>query len=316
MSQAILIACLPWLATLVFALLGVGCLVKLRGRDDSQLWQRLRTLHRDEQGAVQSLSFVLTVPLFIMFMLLIVQASQVMLGLVVVHYAAFAAARSAMVWIPASTTDLTETANCISTRSPDSRGNNGTNYVIGSSGMKYQRIRSAAVLACAPLAPSRNVGVGGNGNDPRAELLMMAVPALAPFMESNTQVPVRLANKIAYSEQATHLTLKFFHPDNEPPLQHYYEFVDGAGNWRWIEFSDNELGWQDAITATVTHDFALLPGPARFLAKPMTQTSVGDPTAARISRRGNVYVLPLTASATLGNEGEKSVMSYVHQLAR
>ena len=50
---------------------------------------------------MQSLSFVLTVPMFIMLMLLAVQITQLMIGLMMVHYAAFAAARSASVWIPA-----------------------------------------------------------------------------------------------------------------------------------------------------------------------------------------------------------------------
>ena len=63
---------------------------------------RLRRLHRDQAGSVQSLSFVLTLPLFVMVMMLIVQVSQLMIGLIVVHYAAYAAARSAVVWIPAN----------------------------------------------------------------------------------------------------------------------------------------------------------------------------------------------------------------------
>ena len=63
-----------------------------------RLWS---ALHRDEAGGVQSVSFVLTVPIFIMLMLLAVQITQVMIGLMTVHYAAFAAARSASVWIPA-----------------------------------------------------------------------------------------------------------------------------------------------------------------------------------------------------------------------
>ena len=44
-------------------------------------------------GSVQTLSFVLTLPIFIMVMMLIVQVSQLMIGLIVVHYAAYAAAR-------------------------------------------------------------------------------------------------------------------------------------------------------------------------------------------------------------------------------
>ena len=51
---------------------------------------------------MQSLSFVLTLPVFILVMMMIVQVSQLMIGIVVVHYAAFAAARSAAVWIPAA----------------------------------------------------------------------------------------------------------------------------------------------------------------------------------------------------------------------
>ena len=51
---------------------------------------------------MQSLSFVLTLPVFIFIMMMIVQVSQLMIGIVVVHYAAFAAARSAAVWIPAA----------------------------------------------------------------------------------------------------------------------------------------------------------------------------------------------------------------------
>src|SRR5262245_46550230 len=61
----------------------------------------LLRLHADQRGSVQSLSFVLTVPIFVMLMLLAVQITQLMIGLIVVQYAAYAAARSASVWIPA-----------------------------------------------------------------------------------------------------------------------------------------------------------------------------------------------------------------------
>ena len=56
---------------------------------------------RRSRGQRQSLSFVLTLPLFILVMLTLVQISQVMIGRMVVQYAAFAAARSAIVWVPA-----------------------------------------------------------------------------------------------------------------------------------------------------------------------------------------------------------------------
>ena len=56
-------------------------------------------LHRDQQGSVQSLSFVMTLPFFIMIMMGIVQIGQIMLAKVVVEYAALASARAASVWV-------------------------------------------------------------------------------------------------------------------------------------------------------------------------------------------------------------------------
>ena len=85
-------ACSPWLAVLLVLILAAWALVRF-SRAQLRLG-RLFELHRDEVGSVQSLSFVLTLPLFIMIMMMIVQVSQLMIGTVVVHYAAYAAARS------------------------------------------------------------------------------------------------------------------------------------------------------------------------------------------------------------------------------
>ena len=57
--------------------------------------QILRELHRDQRGGVQSLSFVLTVPLFIFIMLFIVQLSQITIGQIGVEYAVY----SDHIWI-------------------------------------------------------------------------------------------------------------------------------------------------------------------------------------------------------------------------
>ena len=58
----------------------------------------LAQLHNDQRGGVQSLSFVLTLPVFIWIMMGVIQVSQIMLAQVVVEYAAIAAARAASVW--------------------------------------------------------------------------------------------------------------------------------------------------------------------------------------------------------------------------
>ena len=116
MARAIMIACTPWLALLLMLILAAWALLRF-SRVQLRLG-RLLNLHRDQTGSVQSLSFVLALPLFIFVMLMIVQVSQLMIGVVVVHYAAFAAARSAAVWIPAAMAG-TEGPCCISSYAVD-----------------------------------------------------------------------------------------------------------------------------------------------------------------------------------------------------
>ena len=116
MLKAALVDVWPLAAALIFVCGGLAAIVqglksKVQSRRRSSWtldfgpWTldfgRTLDFHADQRGSVESLSFVLTVPVFIMLMLLAVQITQLMIGLVVVHYAAFAAARSATVWIPA-----------------------------------------------------------------------------------------------------------------------------------------------------------------------------------------------------------------------
>lgn len=99
MHRAVLQACLPWFAWLCVAG-GVAFLLAqyCGGRPD---WRRLKRLSSCEDGAIQSLSLVLTLPIYLMLVLFIVQISQIMIGIMIVNYAAFAGARAASVWIPA-----------------------------------------------------------------------------------------------------------------------------------------------------------------------------------------------------------------------
>ncbi len=174
MIRAILTACSPWLAFLLLLILAAWVLVRF-SRAQLRLG-RLLNLHRDETGSVQSLSFVLTLPLFMFVMLLIIQVSQLMIGMIVVHYAAFAAARSAAVWIPASM-PAPEWTCCISSYSvdpnapdqvaPDTNAaaadygpsSGGLTYLIEPGSPKYKKIASAAILACVSISPSRDVGL-------------------------------------------------------------------------------------------------------------------------------------------------------------
>ena len=127
------------------AYLGVaaGCLLLIvwlvcRLRAISAPTRRTDERRRDESG-VATIEFVLVAPFLLGITLILVQTMLVFTGLFYVNYAAYAAARSAIVYIPA---DL----------APD-----GPNTVTPSEGFeKYDRIQAAAVIAVMPVSGQEN----------------------------------------------------------------------------------------------------------------------------------------------------------------
>ncbi len=325
MGRVVLQACLPWLALLLVSLVCACGLVRIN-RYRPQ-WHRLRELHRDQVGGVQSLSFVLTLPLFVMVMLLIVQVSQLMIATVVVHYAAYGAARSAVVWIPADLGEP-EGPNCISICYPDpdaeeqmvpildptdpnyGPAEGGMTYVVEPGSLKYDRISTAAVIGCLAISPSRDVGatMPGGGENIYAAMYAVYGSMIAGLpSENNPRIPGRLRNKLAYAMENTEVEVRFFHKNSEPPLLTYLQAYDIG------QFHFNELGWQDVIKVTVRHDLALLPGPGRLLARPVASPDGStDRVSSNIRTFGKTYVYPLHASITMGTEGEIPVIPYVH----
>jgi len=315
MDRAALGACLPWLA-LLLVLAGIACILARLGgaRLDPR---RLLRLHADQHGAAQSLSFVITLPLFVMILLSIVQVTQLMIGAIVVHYAAYAAARAAVVWIPART--ASELENCVSggrtfgdgyvppysdtdhafNAGPDS--STGATYSISSGGSKYHRIQTAAQLACLPICPSKGYGVGSSDST-ALQPLVTAYRALAP--QGSGAIDERLANKLAWTTAATEIDVTFYHNNQEPPLRPYIQTDHPYSDD--VEFHENEIGWQDLITVKVSHRLCLLPGPFAFMAGLLKQS--------KVSQIGSANSYLLEAEATLGNEGLKSVEPFDESL--
>jgi hypothetical protein len=323
MIQAALLNLWPLAVALAFTCCGLALLVQsLKSKVQSQrrslstwnfgLWTL--DLHRDQRGSVQSLSFVLTVPIFIMLMLLAVQITQLMIGLIVVHYAAFAAARSATVWVPARL-EPDELENRIGQRTEADTEFSGEIWQIAPGGRKYERIRQAAALACVPIAPSRDLGVAAMP-DATSQSLISMFAALSPTAATNPRIPQRLANKWAYANAATTIVVRTFHRRygqtqillwDEPPLWDLEPTsVEGY-------YKEDEIGYRDQIRVTVYHQFALLPGPGRLLARRANESVRPDTVSPRIQSRSNsLYTIQLSATATMVGEGEKSVRPYVH----
>ena len=93
---------------------------------------------------------------------------------------------------------------------------------------------------------------------------------MSPSSAKIPAVPGRLQNKLAYALHNTAVEIRFYHQNAEPPLK------NDADGWHGpyvepipSEFAHNELGREDLVTVTVTHNLALLPGPGRLLALPV-----------------------------------------------
>jgi len=345
MGRAVFCDCLPWLALLLVSGVSLWLIVRLNeGRLDLR---RLLSLHGNDVGSAQSLSFVLTLPFFVVILLFIVQVSQLMIGTMVVHYAAFATARAAIVWIPAglgSRDSWSEAPNCVEgyeldatnpTQSPFDPNllqptTGGLTYKLIPGGPKFAKIVSAAWMACLPISPSRNLGLDLT---PEGNLALANLQAAYRTLARTSPADTRWRNKLAYAVRYTWVEVRFYHDNSaafEPPL--VWHGIDNGGrrvlnpipgdegSWEYRVLK--EVGWQDPITVTVTHDLALLPGPGRILANRVgfirtnpdrVQQQIEEDTA-RAARPANVYVYRLTASCTLGNEGEKSVLPYEYQV--
>lgn len=275
-------------------------------------WRKLRRLRSCEEGAVQSLSLVLTLPVFLMLVLFIVQVTQVMVGVMMVHYAAFAAARAASVWIPAEVTSVATFDDDVRDPSQDFPIGNSepANFVAGQPvpnpqypsplpglnfpgavrllpgtetfSAKYQKVLLAAVIPCLTISPSRPVGVSGQMS-PWAQNAYNSInklyPDVDPVSKYNLRMPQRLKNKLAYSAQFTSVILEWQNVAHSTPDVYagptYNPLEHPAPlvpRWRI-----NEVGFRDPVTVYVSHKFALLPGIGRILSQAVNPADSSAP---------------------------------------
>lgn len=304
MHRDVLIDCLPYAigmivcAALLRVLMHLSC-ARFQPAD-------LLKLAGDERGTVQSLSFVLTVPVFMMVLMFIVQLAQITMARLVVEYAAFATARCAVVWIPASVPF--EPANCIGRRfyRGEVQRPNGqvSEYEIELTGTKSRRIQLSAASACLAICPARPIEDSSRVSPSLIEALWNGYQATTPNNNDDPRRRNVLANKIAYALDHTQVKLMVHHPEREPPLWQYYAPP------RIGEFLPNEIGWRDTLIVTVSHDYALLPGPGRLLA---TSVSRNDTVASSVRRRGRTYTYKLSATMTMANEGQKATRTLLYE---
>ena len=344
MHRAILETCFPLFLWMLGGFAAIWLTLRISGARLSLA--KLRRLHGCQEGGVQTVSFVLTLPVFMMLVLFIVQVSQLMIGITVVHYAAFAAARAASVWIPAEMpAEPANEMDPIAINVDKSIYPNWVSQVIIFNSIpegrawKYNKIWTAAAINCMPIAPSHrylSATALQQVDSNIAETIVTLYRNLVPKSASSTVIPNRLRNKAAYAAEHTYIVIMgtdasqnslngptynpIEHPQPTDPYAAEYAFPQ-----QW-QYQSNEVGWQDPMTVQVSFRFPLLTGPGRFLSpgKFMSQRlSPSDGTPDKVSSRiqiwdkkdhpnyaESVYYTVLTATATITNEGMKSIIPY------
>ncbi len=271
-----------------------------------RLIMRLRGLDECQEGGVQSLALVMTLPFLVGTVLLLVQLSQVLIGVMTVQYAAFAAARSAIVWIPASVDDQDPA------RGYDATGENEIDVAIPrnqpielTSGLrqnsrKFLEIQAAAVQACVAISPARAVG----GPRAGAAEVAQSVDAFLAFQQLNNDP--RLArwrtaasNRWSYSVANTRVSLVFL---GQPRLTPTYNPVGHPV----VAHESHEAGWDEAVTLIVTHEVSLIPGPGRWLFQRANWGSVPANLRSNTTGSGRLDRVPVSGSATLSLAGLQS----------
>lgn len=347
MHRAILLAWLPWFLWLLAAVGAVWLVLRFSGA--RLALGKIRRLHRCESGSVQTLSFVVTLPIFILLLMFIVQVAELMVGIAVVNYAAFAAARAASVWIPAETrwypSDNGEGENMLDPSSFDREATAYPMWVCGNLSFnnfppdrvwKYRKVWSAAAIACAPLSPSRDL-TQSSKTSYMAENIKAIYPSLVPSSMRYPRIQQLIQKKLDYSARNTFIIVTGRDDDGSQPPSgrggptynpypgYYGDQIDRTTGQRvWIPWNPQEVGWEDPITVRVIHQFALLPGPGRFLAtalsspdgtpdrvSPLISRSTTDRYQGDSQNAIRLYYVVLSADVTLSNEGFKSTMPYV-----
>jgi hypothetical protein len=228
---------------------------------------------RSGQDGNAALEFALALPFALMLVLLMAQSSLLMGGNLCVHYAAYCAARSAIVQVPSS--DGQELPNMVS--DPAFSG-------------KMARIKQAAVWAVMPVScgdseiqPSQSVGVTELQN------------ALNGFFSQYGQQPPtwiadRLTRKFSYADEYTTVTMD---PPVNPPKYRPYGRADMLTypNLQQADYSPEDL------TVRVQHTLYLpVPYAAWLFAK-----ASADGVALDFGH--NEYGMNINVSCMLTNEG-------------
>ena len=208
------------IAAVCIILLGLGCMALLRTRKPSS--RRVRAAE-----GTATMEFALVVPFILFVMLALAQTTFLMSGNLFVHYAAFAATRSAIVIIPSAA------------------DGEPPNYIYADSGgEKFEAIRTAAALAVAPVSGKLSGAVG-----PGEDVVEGLREYYSAYGRNDPQwVSTLIADRIRYADAYTDITvLRTTVVDSQDVI-----LRDQAD-----EIEDLPFGPREPVTISVSHRFKL-----------------------------------------------------------
>ena len=195
-----------------------------------------------EQGSA-TLEFVLIIPMLLFCTLTLAQTTLVMGGNVFVHYAAFAATRSAITTLPM---DYTQTGE-------------PRNYLLLPDGQKKERVRQAAVFALLPVA-------GKILDSTTSDSTLLVEGFKSYYRELDQEPPIWidnfLAQRLAYANTYTDIIFSRVVTESEDDLL-----------WLPMEAGIHQFGPREPVTVQVEHQLNL--------AVPYVWPLFADSTAAK-----------------------------------
>jgi len=237
----------------------------------------LRRAIADDRGTV-TIELVLVTPIILFLILLLVQVMLLMTANHFVSYAAYAAARAAVVGVPADAT---------------ADGGLGPNRLVtDEADPKFATIRRAAVHALWPIS-GRLASSGMVPNRMSTSLQRYYDTFDRPTPNWVDQLA---DDKLRYAEANTRLT--FMHAEMLHPRSGRFAAIDGGRTL--------EIGTKGPITTRVEHDFGLT---VPIVAGLFADGRLGDD-------RGGRYYTRIAARCTLNNEGILVTMPQAPSLPR
>ena len=236
-------------SALIAMMLTVGLVAVLVYRYRRRSRPVLRALRHDERGAAAAVDFILTIPIVLAVVFLIIQFAMLAHASLVVHYAAFASARSARVWYWDFDTAFIDGAVSVAGLDPALIKNQLAGRLLANKDDADQKAAYAASLALIPIAPGFYPGQAASNTrlDDNTRRLLSEISKLSddstlvPGQNRAVDRPSLLQRKAAYAFSDRNTEVSVFPVNPEKPE----ELVDAADALATtLELFSEGIAWQ------------------------------------------------------------------------